>query len=136
MKQTITTALLAAIVTLGPVAASAKILDCKITKLDRSGGYIPTRIVVDYNLDDDNIKVLHPSASANGKIANTGVVDAVNDKRMTVVFGLKGANSSSRQYANFQYRLTWLKKNNKAIVSAIPLGYLNAFKGSGKCTTR
>lgn len=59
-------------------------------------------------------------------------VDADNSKRSTYRWEVK-AKSGTNQYVRMQYRMTVMKADLSASISATPQGYADNFQSAGRC---
>lgn len=62
-----------------------------------------------------------------------GRLSVDNSKRNTFVWIIKATTDNSGQAANMEYRLTHLKGNNKASITAQAHGYIGPYTGRGHC---
>ena len=113
--------------------AYADVLTCKFTELKHSGGYIPSEITLEYDEAAKTVSFLAPTdlVDRDGDAVKP-ILSLTQKGRITFTMTVKTL-SQSNQKGNMKYRLTWIKKNNRATVQAIPLGYSNQFRAGGRC---
>ena len=114
-------------------ATFADTLSCKLTNLKSSGGYIPSEVALKFDIDSRSVEFLKPKDLVDREGDTVEPELITTDKGRLTFKTIAKSESITGQKFKMNYRLTWIKKNNKAIVQAIPLGYSNRFRASGIC---
>jgi len=121
----------------GMAFAAPQILDCKLTDLKQSGGWIPREALIKVDTQTKSVQLIKPTADQmNGKIVSSKLVRNNADK-MILRWIVKGTKSKSNQATPaFNFRALFNKDTGKVSVIAKPLGYSNDFRAKGTCTLR
>ena len=117
-----------------PVAAQATDLyECRIEQNGNNGGWIPAQVIVNYDAAKGEVIAFDPIIKTFLGAPVTGRVEVENKKRVTFNWRLKGAKDQIGQGAEFVYRLTVLKGDLSATMTAQALNYAGPFTARGKC---
>lgn len=113
-------------------AQAAEVIECRLTG---TSTWVPTLVVVENGREGDEVTVFDPIIKhfRGAPIRATVTVD--NPRRTTFTWSVR-ARDGLNQEARIEYRLTRLKGDNRATISALPLGFEGPFTGQGRCTTR
>ena len=114
-----------------PVLADT-VYECEIKQKSIDGGWIPAIVVVSQADGEDTAVVYDPIIQYFLESPVDANVATDNAKRVTYSWEVK-AKSSSNQYTRMKYRLTVMKADHTASMSAAAQGYADVFTASGKC---
>lgn len=131
MFKTLTTAILAAGFALAGGMASADVYKCEFKVKKR--GWVPAEVYVQYNPATKDVLVVDGIINHFVGEPIAGRLSVDNAKRNTFVWNIKATTDNSGQSANMEYRLTHIKSNNKASITAQALGYIGPYTGRGHC---
>lgn len=128
MKRLFAAALIAICATTPVLAESYK------CTFENPGPWIPPVLIIFHDRDSGEVAVTD-SVSVHFDVQPTDIsVAADNAKRITFKWTLEGTKNKHGQYAvRFNFRATYLKKKEKMIVVASPIGYTNTYRGEGNC---
>jgi hypothetical protein len=113
-------------------ASFAVVLECNITKKDRSG-WLPGSLLIDYKSYSGEV-IVHDAIIKKFLGGPTdGYVDVDNEKRTTFKWVIDGTTTGRGQFATMNYSATILKGSKKITITGKPLGYLNNYRGTGRC---
>jgi hypothetical protein len=117
-----------------PIAAqAAELYECQIEQNASNGGWIPAQVIVNYDAAQGEVIVFDPIIKHFQGAPVQGKVEIENKKRVTFNWRLKGTKDVIGQGAEFVYRLTVIKGNMVASMTAQALNYAGPFTASGKC---
>lgn len=124
----------AVLVAATPAFANTVTLDCTMTDLKKSGGWIPSKALIKVDTARKSVQLLKPTArQMNGKIKSAKLVRN-GSKKMVLRWILTGTKSSSNQTTtSFNFRALVEKETGKVSVIAKPLGYSNDWRAKGLC---
>jgi hypothetical protein len=108
------------------------VYECQIQQKAADGGWIPEVVVVAQADGEDTAVVYDPIIEYYLEAPVEAKIDTDNAKRVTYSWEVK-AKSNSNQYTRMKYRLTVMKADHTASMSAVPQGYADVFTASGKC---
>ncbi|WP_298258409.1 hypothetical protein [uncultured Litoreibacter sp.] len=115
-------------------SAATMTLNCTMTDMHKSGGWIPKISIIEVDTTQKTIELLKPTAEEmGGKVKSSKLVRNTQDK-MILRWILTGTKSKSNQRTPaFNYRALLHKNTGKVSVIAKPLGYGNDFRAKGDC---
>ncbi|NBZ87595.1 hypothetical protein [Stagnihabitans tardus] len=117
-----------------PMTAGAVVLDCSLQPGADAMGWISKRVVIDYD------EAAGTARAADEAIQgwNGGPIEAKVRKPSAnqVSFTWDLTIPDAVQAARLQFRLTWLKADNGAVMAVKPLGYSNNFDARGSCKVK
>jgi hypothetical protein len=116
------------------VAQATELYDCRMRQDAANNNWIASQIVVNYDSANGEVIVFDPIIQHFTGAPVKGKVEIENKKRVTFAWRLKGTKDIVGQGAEFVYRLTVLKKDNKATMTAQALNYAGPFSAIGTCT--
>lgn len=129
---TLRTAAAAALLIVYAASAQAYTLACQMTDLDESGGYIPRAVSLTVDETARTVRLRGPEAVLATLDGTDGTISVASDSRVEASIETV-TRSASNQRARMLFRLTWIKRTNRASIAAIPLGYANRFLARGAC---
>lgn len=113
-------------------AQAAQVIECR---LSGTSTWVPTLVVVEDGREGDEVTVFDPIIKYFRGTPIRATVAVDNPRRTTFTWSLR-ARDDQNQEARIEYRLTRLKGDNRATISAAPLGFEGPYTGQGTCTTR
>lgn len=128
-----TAALAAAFSLLTAAGAMAEdVYECAIKQHAENGSWVPEIVVAGKDGGPGEAVIYDPIIDHFVGHPLKGKVETDNDTRITFVWEVT-IKSGSNQHARMAYRLTVQKANQKAQISARPLGYADNFTSQGTC---
>lgn len=116
-------------------AALAVVYDCSITRNDPSG-WLPDSLTIEYDSSTGEVTVHDPLIQRFLGGPTNGEIDVSNQKRTTFKWIVEGVTNTLAQFATIQYRATIIENSRKITVTGKPLGYVDNFRGTGRCRIR
>lgn len=119
-----------------PAYAETTRISCELTKLKNSGGWIPSKPVVQFNTETKALKLISPTEDQlNGKIDKkfSRVVSVKKDRIVLRWFVIGTRNKSNQRTSSFRFSARYKPSTKTVEVIAKPQGYANQFKASGTC---
>ena len=116
-----------------PAAAEAKTAyECRFEQAAANGDMLPDMVAMVHEAGAKTALEGDPISQALTGGPVEAKVETDNGKRSTFVWKLKMANSRN-QHTTMAYRLTVMKADLSATISATPMGYANSFSTRGRC---
>lgn len=114
--------------------AAVTLYECQI-EAPGAMGWVPELVIIAHNTEADTVTVSDPIGFAfNDREPIAGSVLTNNDKRISFRWQVEDISAGAGTFVQrMVYRATYLRANNRMVVTGRPLPYENNFRGQGGC---